>query len=302
MASFKDWVEGARLRTLPAAAAPVLIGVGAAVHLGGFNIVKSALALLVALLLQIGVNFSNDYSDGIRGSDEHRVGPTRMTASGAVAPKVVLRAALLSFGSAAILGLVLVAWSGHWWLLAVGAGAIVAAWFYTGGSSPYGYLGVGLSELFVFIFFGLVATVGTTFVQVPQAPWWLWTGASGVGLISIALLMVNNIRDIPTDSQVGKRTLAVRLGQGPARLLYIVLMAVSVVLGGLSTWGVGVPPIWPFAVGVVLLFAALPGIIPVGGGARAGALLAPLRNTGLYALAYGFILGSVFAIGTPILA
>lgn len=299
MASPKDWLEGARLRTLPAAAAPVLIGIGAAIHLDAFSWGMSLLALLVALSLQIGVNFSNDYSDGVRGTDEDRVGPVRMTASGLVSPKVVLAAALGNFAVAGAAGLALVIWSGQWWLLAVGVAAVAAAWFYTGGSSPYGYLGVGLSEVFVFLFFGLVATVGTTFVQTLSAPWWLWTAASGIGLVSVALLMVNNIRDIPTDSQVGKRTVAVRLGDRASRILYVVLAAGSAILGGVATSGMPLSLVWPFGVGAVLLFASLFGILPIVTGASGKNLLGALRNTGLYALGYGLVLGSVFAVGTP---
>ncbi len=299
MATVNDWVEGARLRTLPAAAAPVLVGSGAAAHLGDFSWGKSLLALLVALLLQIGVNFSNDYSDGIRGTDDHRVGPTRLTASGAVEASTVLKAALACFAGAAVLGLVLVAWSGHWWLLLVGIASIAAAWFYTGGSKPYGYAGLGLSELFVFVFFGLVATVGTAYVQTSSAPWWLWAAASGMGLISVALLMVNNLRDIPTDTESGKTTVAVRLGDKRTRAVYAVLALSAVFLGDLSQFGAGVSVWWALLVVLSLGLASLPGIIAVLSGARGKALLSALRNTGLYALVYGAVVGLAFAATPP---
>lgn len=297
MASFNDWLEGARLRTLPAAAAPVLIGSGAAFHLGGWSLGKSLLALAVALLLQVAVNFSNDYSDGIRGTDRVRVGPTRLTASGLVSDKTVLRAALASFLGAAVFGLILIVWSGEWWMLLVGIAAIAAAWFYTGGKNPYGYMGLGFSELFVFVFFGLVATVGTTYVQSYSAPWWLWLSASGIGSISVALLMVNNIRDIPTDAKVGKRTVAVRLGETPSRVLYVALIIFSVLAGAIALVGAGSPLPWGLGLGFFLLLASLPGAISVGRGTRGMGLLGALRNTGLYALAYGVLSGAAFAIG-----
>ena len=205
MASVSDWIEGARLRTLPAAAAPVIVGSAAAHYLGGFSAVRAALALLVALALQVGVNYANDYSDGIRGTDDNRKGPARLTGGGLAKPKTVLAAALGSFAVAGVAGLALVAVSGTWWLIAAGAAAVVAAWFYTGGKHPYAYLGIGLSELMVFVFFGLLACVGTAWTQVQSAPWWLWMSASALGLLSVALLMANNIRDIPTDRESGSR-------------------------------------------------------------------------------------------------
>lgn len=297
MVSLKDWVEGARLRTLPAAAAPVLIGVGAAWHLGGFSVGKSVLALVVALALQVGVNFANDYSDGKKGTDENRVGPTRLTASGLVPPRTVLLAALACFALAAGAGLALVAWAGEWWLLAVGAAAVLAAWFYTGGSNPYGYMGVGLSELNVFIFFGLVATVGTTYVQSFSVPWWLWVSAGSIGLVSIALLMVNNIRDIPTDRQVGKTTMAVRLGDGGSRYVYVILIVLSAVGAGISQFGAGANPWVSVGFTALMLLAATPGLFGVIRGASGHGLLPALRNTGLYALAFGIVSGVGFAVG-----
>ena len=298
MASAKDWLEGARLRTLPAAAAPVLVGGGAAFNLGAFSIGKSLLALGVALALQIGVNLANDYSDGIRGTDQDRVGPTRLTASGLVPARQVLAFALFTFGVAGVLGLALIAWSGHWWMVAVGLASVGAAWFYTGGSRPYGYMGVGLSELFVFVFFGLVATVGTTYVQTTNLPWWVWCPASGIGLISVALLMVNNIRDIPTDSQVGKNTLAVRLGDGASRVAYMVMIVGGLLLGAVALAGAGSTYWWLFA--AALLLAGLPGAVTIAKGAKGLALLGSLRNTGLYALAYGVLVGAGLALSSAI--
>ncbi len=225
MATTRDWVAGARPRTLPAALAPVFIGTGAAYAIDGGRVVPALLALVVALALQVGVNYANDYSDGVRGTDERRVGPIRLVSQGLAAPGTVKRAAFAAFGVAALAGLGLVAISGVWWLILVGAAAVLAAWFYTGGARPYGYLGLG--EVFVFVFFGLVATVGTTFTQALTVSPAAWAGAVGVGALSCAILMANNIRDIPGDEQVGKRTLAVRLGDQRARWAYVALVAVA---------------------------------------------------------------------------
>ena len=201
-----SWAEVVRLRTLPAAVAPVILGSGAAAATGDLSWVRFFLAAGVALALQVGCNLANDYSDGVRGTDDERTGPPRLTASGQVAPRTVKFAAFGCFGLGALLGLGLLALSGQWWLLVVGAAAIAAAWFYTGGSRPYGYAGLG--ELFVFIFFGLVATAGTTYVQTDTVPGWLWPSACGIGLLACSLLMVNNLRDIDTDPDHGKMTLA----------------------------------------------------------------------------------------------
>ncbi|WP_099331742.1 1,4-dihydroxy-2-naphthoate polyprenyltransferase [Actinomyces minihominis] len=300
MATPKDWLEGARLRTLPAAAAPVLVGAGAAIHLGSFSAVRSLLALGVALALQIGVNLANDYSDGIRGTDEVRVGPTRLTASGLVSPRRVLAWALACFGLAALLGLILIVLSGHWWLLAVGAASVGAAWFYTGGRRPYGYAGVGLSELFVLVFFGLVATGGTVYVQTTNLPWWVWTGATGIGLISVALLMINNIRDIPTDIKVGKITAAVRMGDSVSRGVYVALAGAGVILGSITVLGAG-SSLWWIAT-LLLLILAFPGVRAVMTGASGRELLGALRNTGLSALGYGVVVGTLLALTSALAA
>ncbi len=225
-ATWRDWVAGARLRTLSLAIAPVAIGTAAAVVAGGggWHWVRALLALVVAASLQIGVNFANDYSDGIRGTDAHRVGPSRLTGSGAANPRTVLSVALAFFGLGAIAGLVLVILSGQYWLLAVGALALVAAWFYTGGKRPYGYSGFG--EIVVFLFFGLVATAGTSYVQIGAVPIESWVGGAAVGFLAAAVLMVNNLRDIEQDSAAGKRTLAVRVGDRRARALFVLFLLV----------------------------------------------------------------------------
>ena len=218
----KLWVEGARLRTLPLAIAPVAIGAGAADSVQAFDLTLSLLALAVALFLQIGVNYANDYSDGIRGTDDYRVGPLRLTGSKSVRPEAVKLAAFAFFGLAAASGLAIVLITGMFWLIAVGLAAIVAAWFYTGGKNPYGYAGLG--ELAVFVFFGLVATIGTTFVQVGFIEFNAVLGGIASGLFASAVLMVNNIRDIETDKLASKKTLAVMLGKKAATGLFLVMI------------------------------------------------------------------------------
>ena len=216
------WLEGARLRTLPLAIAPVAIGAAAATVTNQFNPTLAGLALAVALFLQIGVNFANDYSDGIRGTDSKRNGPLRLTGSGSAKPAAVKWVAFAFFGLAAASGLAITAITGFWWLIAVGIVCIVAAWFYTGGKSPYGYAGLG--EIAVFIFFGPVATVGTSYIQTRQLdPASILLGAAA-GLFASAVLMINNIRDREIDQHVGKRTLAVKAGGRWSKFIYLVLL------------------------------------------------------------------------------
>ncbi len=216
------WVAGARPRTLPAAIAPVLV----ATSLAGSNadFAMAGLALVVSLALQVGVNYANDYSDGIKGTDDNRVGPTRLVASGLASAKSVKQAAFLSFAVAAAVGLVL-AISTSLWLVAVGAAAIFAAWTYTGSKKPYGYLGLG--EISVFLFFGLVATIGSYYVQTQEITWQSFIVAIPMGCLACAILAINNLRDRAQDELVGKRTLAVRLGDSGARKLFIGLLLIA---------------------------------------------------------------------------
>lgn len=226
------WVLGARPKTFPAALAPVLVATALAGDKSA--LAPSLLALVVSLGLQIGVNYANDYSDGIRGTDTDRVGPTRITAAGLASPQSVKRAAFISFVIAGIAGLALAAMS-SWWLIALGAIAIAAAWGYTGGKNPYGYLGFG--ELFVFIFFGLVATIGSYYVQVGEITFESLLVAIPMGAFSCALLAINNIRDRALDQKAGKRTLAVRLGDRASRKFFIALL----VIGYLTIFALGKP-------------------------------------------------------------
>ena len=224
--TINQWIAGARPRTLPAAVAPVLAGTAVALWVDQAVWWKAALALLVSLLLQIGVNYANDYSDGIRGTDEDRVGPLRLVGSGTATPRAVKTAAFAALGAAALVGLVLAATTA-WWLVGVGLLCILAAWFYTGGRHPYGYLGLG--EVMVFVFFGLVAVLGTTYVQTETFELPALYAAIGVGAYACAILVANNLRDIPTDRVSGKRTLAVALGQERTRLLYGLLVGAALV-------------------------------------------------------------------------
>ena len=269
MATAAQWIEGARPRTLPAAVAPVLAGTGIAAWYDHEVWWRAALALAVSLLLQIGVNYANDYSDGIRGTDDDRVGPLRLVGSGLARPKAVKTAAFTAFGAAAAVGLVL-AISTSWWLVALGAVSILAAWYYTGGTNPYGYLGLG--EVMVFVFFGLVAVLGTVYVQGEELPGIGWLPAVGVGAIACAILVANNLRDIPTDTVAGKRTLAVKLGDARTRIFYVTLTStafvVLVVLATQTTWWValgliGFVPLVKAELVVLKDKAVGPGLIPV---------------------------------------
>ncbi|WP_084038689.1 1,4-dihydroxy-2-naphthoate polyprenyltransferase [Demequina sp. NBRC 110053] len=213
-----DWIAGARPRTLWTAISPVAVGSASAAALGAFDPAAALVALVVALALQIGSNYANDYSDGVRGTDVDRIGPDRLVATGKATPSAVKGAAVASFAIAALAGIFLVVMTSTWWLLAVGALAIAAAWTYTGSSKPYGYGGLG--EVSVFVFFGLVATLGTMYVQAGTITWWAIPAATGVGLYAVAMLMVNNIRDLDTDAAAGKRTLAVKLGSFRVRQVF----------------------------------------------------------------------------------
>ncbi|HEX3004624.1 MAG TPA: 1,4-dihydroxy-2-naphthoate polyprenyltransferase [Angustibacter sp.] len=290
MATPAQWIEGARPRTLPAAVAPVAAGTGAAAALDGFHLGRALLALVVSLALQVAVNYANDYSDGIRGTDDDRVGPFRLTGSRAARPGAVKAAAFAAFGVAAVAGLALVALAGAWWLLLVGALAVVAAWFYTGGSRPYGYLGLG--ELFVFVFFGLVAVLGTTYTQAGRLSWQSWASAVAIGSLACAILVANNLRDIPTDAVAGKRTLAVRLGEARTRVLYAALVVVPLVLAAAMAAG------HPWA--LLALASALllwPALRVIRAGATGLGLIPVLRDTGRAELVYGVLLGLGLALG-----
>jgi len=267
---------------LPAAVVPVAVGAAAA--LGEPTDVvwwRVAAALVVSLALQVGVNYANDYSDGVRGTDDVRVGPTRLVASGLAGASAVKRAALLSFAVAAVAGLA-VALSTSPWLLLVGAAAIAAGWFYTGGPKPYGYLGLG--EVFVFVFFGLVATAGTTFAAIETVTALSLVMGCAVGSLACALLVINNLRDIPTDREVGKKTLAVRLGDQRTRWFYVALIVAAFALSAVgAAWRV------PVLLGFVAIPLAIGPIRSVLGGASGAALIPVLGATGKLQLAWGLL-------------
>ena len=283
-----QWLEGARPRTLPAAIAPVLVGSGAAAAADGFSPGRAVLALVVALALQVGVNYANDYSDGIRGTDEHRVGPLRLVGSGTTPAGAVRTAALACFGVAALAGFVLSALA-SWWLLIVGAIAIGAAWAYTGTTRPYGYRGLG--EVSVFVFFGLVAVLGTTYVQAEELTWPSLAGGIGCGALACAILVTNNLRDIPTDEDVGKRTLAVVLGDRRTRTLYPALVVAAFLAA------VAVAPVAPGALLALLAapLAAAP-VRAVRSGLTGRALVPVLQGTGQLQMAYGALLTAGLAV------
>ncbi len=278
------WVLGARPRTLPAAVVPVAVGTACAFVEGPVIWWRAAMALLVALALQVGVNYANDYSDGVKGADEQRVGPIRLVGSGLASAGAVKKAAFASFGVAAVAGLAL-ALVTTMWLVAVGLTAIAAAWTYTGGPRPYGYAGFG--ELFVFVYFGIVATVGSAFVQHEQASRLSWLCSISVGLLAMALIVTNNLRDIPGDSKVGKNTLAVRLGDARTRLLYLVCVV------GACAFVVPTAAIeqrWPMVIAVVAIVVAVPAVRAVRSGAKGKDLIAVLGTTGKVQLAFGLLL------------
>jgi 1,4-dihydroxy-2-naphthoate polyprenyltransferase len=286
-----QWVAGARPRTLPAAVSPVLAGTGVAVYDDAAVWWKALLALVVALALQVGVNYANDYSDGVRGTDADRVGPMRLVGSGAATPGAVKRAAFLAFGVAALAGLVLAATTA-WWLVLVGLLCVLAAWFYTGGSKPYGYLGLG--EVMVFCFFGLVAVIGTTYVQTETWEVAAVYAAVGIGAIACALLVANNLRDIPTDRGAGKITLAVRLGDSRTRALYALLMLLALV----ALIAVTLATTWWALLALVYAVPAARAARVVSSGAGGPGLVPVLQLTGLAELLYGLGLLVGLAIGT----
>lgn len=281
MATLRQWIDGARPRTLPTALSPVLIGTGLAALDSGAIPIRALAALIVALGLQIGVNYANDYSDGIKGTDAVRVGPVRLVGQGLASPAAVRTAAWGAMAVAVACGLFLIAATGDWWLLLIGLACIVAAWLYTGGPKPYGYLGLG--EVFVFVFFGIVPVIGTYFVQTGTVTVAVLIASVAVGSLACAVLVTNNLRDIPTDSTSGKRTLAVRIGDRRTRTLYVGLIALAaattIALAAVSTW---------------LLLLSLPAfalavrpIRAVRAGAIGRDLIGVLAQTGLLVLTYG---------------
>jgi 1,4-dihydroxy-2-naphthoate octaprenyltransferase len=287
VASFAQWVEGARPRTLPNAIAPVLAGTGGAAWLHAACWWKAVLALLVAVAMIIGVNYANDYSDGIRGTDDVRAGPLRLVGSRLAAPRTVLTAAVVSLGVAAVAGTVLAVFSAPW-LIAVGAVCVAGAWLYTGGSKPYGYLGLG--EVAVFVFFGLVAVLGTQYTQALRVDWVGAALAVVMGSLSSAVLVANNLRDIPTDKESGKITLAVRLGDARTRLLYtsllVVAFALTLVLMLATPW---------CAVGLISAPLGVRAAGPVRKGLGGKELIPVLRDTGLTMLVWAIAVALALA-------
>jgi len=288
VADAREWLAGTRPRTLPAAVVPVLIGSGVALGYDEFSWWRALLALVVALALQVGVNFANDYSDGVRGSDERRVGPVRLVAAGLAPPRHVLYAAFGCFFAAGVAGLALAAVT-SWWLVAVGAACIAAAWFYTGGPRPYGYHGLG--EVFVFACFGVVAVAGTAYVQMTTLSWLGLAASVPAGLLACALLMVNNLRDIGSDTLAGKRTLAVMLGDARSRVAYVLTMLAPFGVAALLAF---VRPL-TLLTALALPLARMP-VRSVRAGASGPALIRALGQTGRLQLAFGI----AFTIGLAI--
>lgn len=290
-ATLGDWIGGARIRTLPLAISPVALGTAAAYAASGFeewHWVRALLCLAVALGLQVGVNYANDYSDGVRGTDALRVGPSRLTGSGAAKPKTVLAVALTFFALAAAAGVVLVLVSGQYWLLAVGVACVLAAWFYTGGKHPYGYYGLG--EVFVFVFFGIVATAGTTLVQVGTVNIESWIAGAAAGLLASAVLMANNMRDLEQDRVAKKRTLSVLIGLLASRVVFTVLILVPFVL--LTFFAL----LYEHSYFVYFaLFLAVPAAIIAVTAKTAQEFLLVLKLTSLTALVFGLGLAATIA-------
>lgn len=291
MATPAQWIEGARLRTLPLAVAPIIAGSAAAYEIGRFDFARAFLAFLVAFFLQVGVNYANDYSDGIKGTDEVRVGPLRLVGSGVASPKSVKMAAFLCFGLAMLAGLWLVVLSNQWWFLAIGASSVFAAWGYTGGKRPYGYMGLG--DVFVFIYFGLVATLGTLYTQAVHLTLSGIIFAISLGLISCALLMANNVRDIPTDIDANKLTLAVRLGDRNSRLTYaaevIIALALVLFLVPQNPW---------YMLVFILVAPIVHSCIVVLSGSTGPALIPVLKQAGFIALIFSLLVAVAVYLGT----
>jgi 1,4-dihydroxy-2-naphthoate octaprenyltransferase len=283
-ATTADWIAAARLRTLPLAVTPILIGTGAAMLVvDDFHWVIALFCLIVSVSLQIGVNYANDYSDGVRGTDDHRIGPARLTASRKVKPRTVLMVALMWFAIAAAAGIAITIRTQQWWLIAVGALCILAAWFYTGGKRPYGYYGLG--EVFVFVFFGLVATLGTTWVQALALPEEAWFGGVGAGLLACAVLLANNLRDIDQDRRAGKRTLTVLIGRRATRWVFTVFVLAAFAIA--CYLGVFYPIAWLTPLALLL---ALPAILIVWTYRDPRELVVALALTSLTSVAYGAFL------------
>jgi 1,4-dihydroxy-2-naphthoate octaprenyltransferase len=283
------WIVGARVRTLPAAVVPVAVGAAVAVGEPDVRWWRVVLAGVVSVMLQVGVNYANDYSDGIRGTDDARVGPARLVGGGLASARSVKIAALSSFLVAAVFGLILTIVTSPW-LLVVGAASILAGWFYTGGKHPYGYLGFG--ELFVFVFFGLVATVGTTYVLAERITALAWQMGVAVGALACALLVTNNLRDIPTDREVGKKTLAVRLGDARTRTLFVALVVGAVLVGAAAVWERPLA-----AVIAVVLVVVIEPVRRVRAGAAGRDLIAVLGATARVQLVFGVVATLSLAIG-----
>lgn len=275
MTTRNEWIQGARPKTLPAAIAPVAVGTAIAYYEGSARPLVAILALIVALAFQVGVNYSNDYSDGIKGTDTDRVGPVRLVGQGLAAADAVKKAAFYSFGIGAAAGLLIVVLSGLWILIPLGFACIVAAWFYTGGKNPYGYLGFG--ELFVFVFFGLVAVVGTSFAQTGSYSTLQLLGGVACGSLSVAILITNNLRDRAQDLVAGKKTLAVRLGDRKTRELYRTAILIAFGMPIVMTTIAGGPK---FAyISLAAMLTARRPLIAVQSGAQGSELIAVLVDT-----------------------
>lgn len=287
-ATFTEWLAGARPHTWANAFAPVVAGSGAAAFHGGFSWWRALLALVVAWALIVGVNYANDYSDGVRGTDEDRSGPTRLTASGLAEPGKVKLAAFVAFGVAGVAGIAL-SLASTWWFILVGVVCILGAWFYTGGKNPYGYRGLG--EAAVFLFFGLVAVLGTQYTQAGLISWVGLAAAVGIGSISAAVNLANNIRDIPTDSETGKITLAVRLGDTRARQFFLFLVSVPFLMS------IGLAFATPLA---IIALIPVPLVVkatrPVRSGDTGPALIPVLGDTGKAMLAWAVLTAIALAL------